>query len=49
MHGEKSANRDDLVYAEILAPKGTPDFLTKSSNDLWNLSKKQRREKTKND
>ncbi|HAK6776898.1 TPA: MobA/MobL family protein [Salmonella enterica] len=35
MHGEKSANRDDLVYAEILAPDNTPDFLKKSSNDLW--------------
>lgn len=35
IHGEKSANRDDLVYAEILAPDNTPDFLIKSSNDLW--------------
>lgn len=35
IHGEKSANRDDLVYAEILAPDNTPDFLKKSSNDLW--------------
>ena len=32
IHGEKSANRDDLVYAEILAPDNTPDFLIKSSN-----------------
>jgi hypothetical protein len=46
IHGEKSANRDDLVYAEILAPDNTPDFLIKSSNDLWNLLKKQRRERT---
>ncbi|EPN2416683.1 TPA: MobQ family relaxase [Escherichia coli] len=35
IHGKKSANRDDLVYAEILAPDNTPDFLIKSSNDLW--------------
>ena len=35
IHGKKSANRDDLVYAEILAPDNTPDFLKKSSNDLW--------------
>ncbi len=35
IHGEKSANSDDLVYAEILAPDNTPDFLIKSSNDLW--------------
>ena len=34
-HGEKSLDRDDLVYAEILAPDNTPDFLKKSSNDLW--------------
>ncbi|MCM6311262.1 MobA/MobL family protein [Klebsiella pneumoniae] len=34
-HGEKSLERDDLVYAEILAPDNTPDFLKKSSNDLW--------------
>ena len=34
-HGEKSLDRDDLVYAEILAPENTPDFLKKSSNDLW--------------
>ena len=33
-HGEKSLDRDDLVYAEILAPDNTPDFLKKSSNDL---------------
>ncbi|EIW8663085.1 molybdopterin-guanine dinucleotide biosynthesis protein MobA, partial [Klebsiella pneumoniae] len=45
MHGEKSANRDDLVYAEILAPKGTPDFLTKSSNDLWNFVEKTEKRK----
>lgn len=35
IHGKKSANRDDLVYAEILAPDNTLDFLKKSSNDLW--------------
>lgn len=45
IHGEKSANRDDLVYAEILAPKGTPDFLTKSSNDLWNFVEKTEKRK----
>ncbi|MBD3706331.1 MobA/MobL family protein [Klebsiella pneumoniae] len=45
IHGEKSANRDDLVYAEILAPKDTPNFLTKSSNDLWNFVEKNREEK----
>ncbi|GBE72437.1 TPA: MobQ family relaxase [Escherichia coli] len=45
MHGEKSANRDDLVYAEILAPKDTPDFLTKSSNDLWNFVEKTEKRK----
>ncbi|HAH1001117.1 TPA: MobA/MobL family protein, partial [Escherichia coli] len=43
--GEKSANRDDLVYAEILAPKGTPDFLTKSSNELWNFVEKTEKRK----
>lgn len=45
IHGEKSANRDDLVYAEILAPKDTPDFLTKSSNDLWNFVEKTEKRK----
>ena len=45
IHGEKSANRDDLVYAEILAPKDTPDFLTKSSNDLWCFVEKTEKRK----
>lgn len=45
IHGKKSANRDDLVYAEILAPEGTPDFLTKSSNDLWNFVEKTEKRK----
>lgn len=45
IHGKKSANRDDLVYAEILAPKDTPDFLTKSSNDLWNFVEKTEKRK----
>ncbi|WP_181959976.1 MobA/MobL family protein, partial [Klebsiella pneumoniae] len=45
IHGEKSANRDDLVYAEILAPKDTPDFLKKSSNDLWNFVEKTEKRK----
>lgn len=45
IHGKKSANRDDLVYAEILAPHGTPDFLTKSSNDLWNFVEKTEKRK----
>lgn len=45
IHGEKSANRDDLVYAEILAPKDTPNFLTKSSNDLWNFVEKTEKRK----
>ncbi|HHD2904737.1 TPA: MobQ family relaxase, partial [Enterobacter kobei] len=45
IHGEKSANRDDLVYAEILAPEGTPDFLIKSSNDLWNYVEKTEKRK----
>ncbi|HHX5693680.1 TPA: MobQ family relaxase [Klebsiella pneumoniae] len=44
-HGEKSANRDDLVYAEILAPDNTPDFLIKSSNDLWGFVEKTERRK----
>lgn len=45
IHGEKSANRDDLVYAEILAPDNTPDFLIKSSNDLWNFVEKTEKRK----
>ncbi|HDS3240377.1 TPA: MobA/MobL family protein [Klebsiella pneumoniae] len=45
IHGEKSANRDDLVYAEILSPKDTPDFLKKSSNDLWNFVEKTEKRK----
>ena len=45
MHGEKSANRDDLVYAEILAPDNTPDFLIKSSNKLWNFVEKTEKRK----
>lgn len=45
IHGKKSANRDDLIYAEILAPKDTPDFLTKSSNDLWNFVEKTEKRK----
>ncbi|HCR1916842.1 TPA: MobA/MobL family protein [Enterobacter kobei] len=45
IHGKKSANRDDLVYAEILAPEGTPDFLIKSSNDLWNYVEKTEKRK----
>lgn len=45
IHGKKSAHRDDLVYAEILAPEGTPDFLTKSSNDLWNFVEKTEKRK----
>lgn len=44
-HGEKSANRDDLVYAEILAPDNTPDFLIKSSNKLWNFIEKTEKRK----
>lgn len=43
--GKKSANRDDLVYAEILAPKDTPEFLVKSSNDLWNFVEKTEKRK----
>ncbi|MCT6788602.1 MobQ family relaxase [Salmonella enterica] len=45
IHGEKSANRDDLVYAEILAPDNTPDFLIKSSNKLWNFVEKTEKRK----
>lgn len=45
IHGEKSANRDDLVYAEILAPDNTPDFLIKSSNELWNFVEKTEKRK----
>lgn len=45
IHGKKSANRDDLVYAEILAPEGTPEFLTRSSNDLWNFVEKTEKRK----
>lgn len=45
IHGEKSANRDDLVYAEILAPDNTPDFLIKSSNDLWGFVEQTERRK----
>ncbi len=38
-------HRDDLVYAEILAPDNTPDFLIKSSNDLWNYVEKTEKRK----
>ena len=41
IHGEKSANRDDLVYAEILRPKNTPDCLHVPSEVLWNIIEKK--------
>lgn len=45
IHGEKSANRDDLVYAEILAPDNTPDFLKNLATIYGVSSNKQRGER----
>ncbi|ECT3804495.1 MobA/MobL family protein [Salmonella enterica] len=41
IHGEKSLDRDDLVYAEILRPKNTPDCLHVPSEVLWNIVEKK--------
>ncbi|HGT2604691.1 TPA: MobQ family relaxase [Klebsiella pneumoniae] len=37
IHGEKSLDRDDLVYAEILRPENTPACLHVPSEVLWNI------------
>lgn len=41
IHGEKSLDRDDLVYAEILRPKNTPACLHVPSEVLWNIVEKK--------
>lgn len=41
IHGEKSLDRDDLVYAEILRPKNIPDCLHVPSEILWNIVEKK--------
>lgn len=41
IHGEKSLDRDDLVYAEILRPENTPDCLHVPSEVLWNIIEKK--------
>jgi len=41
IHGEKSLDRDDLVYAEILRPKNIPDCLHVPSEVLWNIVEKK--------
>ncbi|HBV5321626.1 TPA: MobA/MobL family protein [Klebsiella pneumoniae] len=41
IHGEKSLDRDDLVYAEILRPKDTPACLHVPSAELWNIVEKK--------
>lgn len=41
IHGEKSLDRDDLVYAEILRPKDTPACLHVPSEVLWNIVEKK--------
>ncbi|WP_287873585.1 MobQ family relaxase [Aeromonas sp.] len=41
IHGEKSLDRDDLVYAEILRPKYTPACLHVPSEVLWNIVEKK--------
>lgn len=41
IHGEKSLDRDDLIYAEILRPENTPDCLHVPSEVLWNIVEKK--------
>ncbi|EGW1580473.1 TPA: MobA/MobL family protein [Citrobacter freundii] len=41
IHGEKSLDRDDLVYAEILRPENTPACLHVPSEVLWNMVEKK--------
>jgi hypothetical protein len=41
IHGEKSLDRDDLIYAEILRPKNIPDCLHVPSEVLWNIVEKK--------
>lgn len=41
IHGEKSLDRDDLVYAEILRPENIPDCLHVPSEVLWNIVEKK--------
>lgn len=41
IHGEKSLDRDDLVYAVILRPENTPDCLHVPSEVLWNIVEKK--------
>lgn len=45
VHGKKSANRDDLVYAEILRPEDVPPCLHIPSAELWNLVEKTEKRK----
>ncbi|HAB5633600.1 TPA_asm: hypothetical protein GB609_23845 [Salmonella enterica subsp. enterica serovar Mbandaka] len=41
IHGEKSLDRDDLIYAEILRPENTPNCLHVPSEVLWNIVEKK--------
>ncbi|GKK07734.1 hypothetical protein NUBL21985_53690 [Klebsiella pneumoniae] len=43
IHGEKSLDRDDLVYAEILRPENTPACLHVPSEVLWNIVEQKER------
>jgi len=45
VHGKKSANRDDLVYAEILLPDNIPACLHIPSAELWNMVEKTEKRK----
>jgi hypothetical protein len=45
VHGKKSANRGDLIYAKILRPEDTPACLHVSSEELWNIVEKTEKRK----
>ncbi|EFX8415185.1 hypothetical protein D9555_21010 [Shigella sonnei] len=45
VHGKKSANRGDLIYAEILRPEDVPECLHIPSAELWNLVEKTEKRK----
>lgn len=45
VHGKKSANRGDLVYAEILRPDNIPACLHIPSAELWNMVEKTEKRK----
>lgn len=45
LHGKKSANRGDLVYAEILRPDNAPPCLHIPSEELWNIVEKTEKRK----